>query len=159
LRGPEPEPKAEVRGVVLGDSFMQGMFNGDDDTPPLHLQRDLESRLGRSVSILDTGHIGYAPEQYYHSLKEYGERFDQPFVVVSGCPNDFGDGDTVMSGGGDDWDEAKYWIGEIFGWCRARSIPCLLVAAPVDRQILAVRRQANYPGRITGLYPGSPTTY
>ena len=45
-----------------------------------------------SVSILNTGHIGYSPEQYYYSLLEYGERFRPHFVVVSVCPNDFGDG-------------------------------------------------------------------
>ena len=34
LRGPEPDLDAPLRGLVLGDSFMQGMFIGDDDTPP-----------------------------------------------------------------------------------------------------------------------------
>ena len=38
LRGPEPDLDAPVRGIVLGDSFMQGMFIGDDDTPPECLQ-------------------------------------------------------------------------------------------------------------------------
>ena len=34
LRGPEPEPDAPLRGLVLGDSYMQGMFVGDDAAPP-----------------------------------------------------------------------------------------------------------------------------
>ena len=75
LRGPEPDLDAPVRGIVLGDSFMQGMFIGDDDTPPECLRRDLESRLKTKVSILNTGHLGYSPEQYYYSLVEYGDRF------------------------------------------------------------------------------------
>ena len=50
---------------------MQGMFIGDDDTPPECLRRDLESRLKTKVSILNTGHLGYSPEQYYYSLVEY----------------------------------------------------------------------------------------
>lgn len=33
LRGPEPDVNAPARCLVLGDSFMQGMFIGDDDTP------------------------------------------------------------------------------------------------------------------------------
>ncbi len=45
LRGPEPDLNAPLRGIVLGDSFMQGMFIGDDETPPECLRRDLEERL------------------------------------------------------------------------------------------------------------------
>ena len=33
-RGPEPDMDAPVRGLVLGDSFMQGYLVGDDETPP-----------------------------------------------------------------------------------------------------------------------------
>lgn len=159
LRGPEPDPDADVRGIVLGDSFMQGMFNDDDHTPPLDLERELERRWGRPVSLLNTGHIGYAPEQYFHTLKALGDRFRPHFVVVSVCPNDFGDGDSVLAGRGDDWDEAMHWIGEILQWCRSEMIPYLLVVAPVDRQILGVRRDGIYPGRISDLYPGSTATY
>ncbi len=44
LRGPEPELDAPLRGIVLGDSFMQGMFIGDDETPPECLRRYLQGR-------------------------------------------------------------------------------------------------------------------
>lgn len=159
LRGPEPDLTAEVRGIILGDSFMQGMFIGDDHTPPLELERAMEKRWGRSVSLLNTGHIGYAPEQYYHSLIAFGDRFPPHFVVISVCPNDFGDENAVMAGGGDNWDEAAYWIGEILQWCRARAVPYLLVAVPVDRQIVGVRHDGIYPGRISDLYPGTSMSY
>ena len=89
LRGPEPDLDAPLRGIVLGDSFMQGMFIGDDDTPPECLRRDLEERLKTRVSILNTGHLGYSPEQYYFSLVEYADRFHPHFVVVSVFINDF----------------------------------------------------------------------
>ena len=36
---------APVRGIVLGDSYMQGLFLGEDETPPECLKRDLEARL------------------------------------------------------------------------------------------------------------------
>lgn len=159
LRGPEPDPSADVRGIALGDSFMQGMFNGDEDTPPLDLQRALGRRWGRSVSVLNTGHIGYAPEQYYRTLLEYGPRFDPHFVVVSICPNDFGDGDDVLVGRGDDWDEGAYWVGEILQWCRSRQVACLVVAVPVDRQILGIRRDGIYPGRFSDLFSGATFQY
>jgi hypothetical protein len=159
LRGPEPDPNAPHRGIVLGDSFMMGMFNGDQDTPPYRLQLALESLWGKPVSILNTGHIGYAPEQYYHSLKEYGDRFKPEFVVVSVCPNDFGPGTDVLLGKGDDWDEAEYWLGEIVGWCRAKGIQCLLVPVPCDVQFNGVRNDREYPGRISDIYNGSPTWY
>jgi hypothetical protein len=159
LRGPEPDPGARVRGIALGDSFMMGMFNDDAHTPPLDLEHVLRDAWGTSVSVLNTGHIGYAPEQYYHTLVEYGARFRPHFVVVSVCPNDFGDGDDVLQGRGNDWDEAARWIGEIMQWCRGQMIPCLLVPAPVDRQILGTRKDAYYPGRVSNLFPGSSLAY
>jgi hypothetical protein len=156
LRGPEPDRTAKLRGIVLGDSFMQGMFNGDEHTPPLDLKRELGALGFPSVDILNTGHIGYAPEQYYHTLLAFGDRFKPQFLVVSVCPNDFGEGDDVINGGGDDWEEARYWLEQIMLWCNARAIPCLLVPAPVDQQILGVRRDDYYPARIASIYRGSP---
>ena len=123
LRGPEPDLSAPVRGIVLGDSFMQGMFVGDEDTPPLCLERYLRSAWKVPVTIVNTGHIGYSPEQYYYSLREYGERVKPQFVVVSVCPNDFGDGLAVLRGEGDGFDEAEFWLGEIQQWCHSRVIP------------------------------------
>ena len=86
VRGPEPDVNADLRGLVLGDSFMQGMFNGDADTPPINLERALSQYPTGSVSILNTGVIGYSPRQYYFTLQEYGPRFNPHFVVVSVCP-------------------------------------------------------------------------
>ncbi|MBX6316124.1 MAG: SGNH/GDSL hydrolase family protein [Isosphaeraceae bacterium] len=159
LRGPEPDPSATVRGIILGDSFMQGMFNGDDDTPPLSLERYLCDAWQVPVSILNTGHIGYAPEQYYFTLREYGERFPPHFVIVSVCPNDFGEEMDVLQGRGGDWDEARLWLGRIVQWCRSRNVPCLLVPVPCFPQILGVRRDAHYPARISHLWEGSSLHY
>lgn len=155
LRGPEPNTGARLRGIVLGDSFMQGMFNDDEHTPPLDLERALAERTGQDVSILNTGHIGYAPEQYFHTLREYGPRFDPHFVVVSVCPNDLGDENDVLQGRSDDLDEAAYWLDRIAHWCRARSIPCLVVIVPIDRQVLSLRRPGYYPDPIVNRLTGN----
>jgi hypothetical protein len=159
LRGSEPDLEAPLRGIVLGDSFMQGMFNSDEHTPPLDLERALAAATQKAVSVLNTGHIGYCPEQYYFTLKEYGPRFRPHFVVVSVCPNDFGDGQDVILGKGDDWDEAAHWLSQILLWCRGQSIPCLLVPAPVDQQLLGSRKDAYYPGRVSNLFEGSGLAY
>jgi hypothetical protein len=158
-RGPEPDPNAAVRGVVLGDSFMQAMFNGEGDTPALGLERFLREAWGVPVSVLNSGHIGYSPEQYFYTLVEYGERFRPHFVVVSVCPNDFGEYVPVLGGGGDGYDEAKYWLGRIGLWCRGRSIPCVLVAVPCDYQIVGSRNDGGYPGRVSNLFEGSSPFY
>ena len=114
LRGPEPDTETRWRGIVVGDSYMQGLFVGDDQTPTECLKRDLRKRLAGSVEILNTGHLGYSPEQYYYSLVEYAERFRPQFVVVSIFANDFaGDIKVVLEGRGGDWDEGKYWLGQI----------------------------------------------
>ncbi len=65
------------------------LFVGDDQTPVECLKRELKSRLGATVEILNTGHLGYSPEQYYYTLFEYGKRFPPRFVVVSFFANDY----------------------------------------------------------------------
>jgi hypothetical protein len=159
LRGAEPDPAAALRGIVLGDSFMQGMFNGDQDTPPVHLERYLCHERKTTVSILNTGHIGYSPEQYYYTLREYGERFHPHFLVVSVCPNDFGLGWDVLAGKGDWYDEAEYWIGLIHQWCLAHGAFCLVVPVPTHIQIETSRRDALYPGCVCTLFHSSPGRY
>ena len=143
-------PQRPLRGIVLGDSFMQGMFIGDDHTPPECLRRYLEGRLKTKVSVLNTGHLGYSPEQYYYSLIAYAERFRPDFVVVSLCPNDFGDIWDVLKGQGD-WEEAKYWLDKITSFCRTRDLPHVFVPVPVEPQMLGRRRAGFYPGTISNI--------
>jgi hypothetical protein len=150
LRGPEPDLNAPLRGIVLGDSFMQGMFIGDDQTPPECLRRYLESHLKTKVSILNTGHLGYSPEQYYYSLLAYAERFRPDFVVVSVFANDFGDLWEVLKGRGD-WEEGKYWLDKITSFCRTRDWPHLFVPVPFEPQMLGRRRAGFYPGMISNI--------
>ena len=159
LRGAEPDLSAPLRGVVLGDSFMQGMFNGDDDTPPVQLERYLRSTRKMPVSILNTGHIGYSPEQYYFSLCEYGERMRPQFVVVSVCPNDFGDGPAVLAGEGNWFDEAEYWLDQIRVWCRSHLAVCVLVPVPTRAQIEGIRVDDVYPGHVCKIFHTSSSNY
>ena len=152
LRGPEPDLDAPVRGLVLGDSFMQGMFIGDDDTPPECLRRELENRLETRVSILNTGVLGYSPEQYYYSLVAFADRFRPHFVVVSVFANDFTskDSDLVIKGKGD-WDEAKFWLDKIIQFCRARDWPYLVVPIPYEAAMLGRRKPGYYPGILSNV--------
>ena len=90
LRGPEPDLTAPLRGLVLGDSNAQGMLLGDDETPVAYLARELEHRLDTRVALLNTGLIGYSPEQHYFTLLEYGDCFRPHFVLLTLCMNDFG---------------------------------------------------------------------
>ncbi len=159
LRGPEPDLSAPVRGIVLGDSFMQGMFNGDDDTPPAQLERYLRADWKMPVSILNTGHIGYSPEQYYFTLCEYGERMRPQFVVVSVCPNDFGDGPSVLAGKGDWFGEAEYWLERIRMWCRSYAATCVLVPVPTRAQIESVRVDDIYPGQVCKIFHTTSSRY
>jgi hypothetical protein len=150
-RGPEPEPDAPVRILVLGDSFMQGLFIPDDQTPAEHLARVLATELRQRVSVLNTGHIGYSPEQYYFTLREYFGRLRPQFVVLAVCPNDFGAALDVLAGKAD-WSEAKYWLDEIRQFCKTRGTPCLLVAAPLELQLVSRRVSGSYPGQVANLW-------
>ncbi len=152
LRGPEPATRTAWRGIVLGDSYMQGLFVGDDQTPTECLKRDLRQRLGASVEILNTGHLGYSPEQYYYSLVEYEKRLPPQFVVVSVFANDFaGDIKVVLEGRGGDWDEARYWLGRIRDFCFSRGITCVFVPAPWVNQLDQPQLAGNYPGPISNV--------
>jgi hypothetical protein len=136
---------------VLGDSFMQGIFIPDNETPSEHLRRHLESAWGRRVSVLNTGHIGYSLEQYYHTLLEYYDRFRPQFIVVGVCPNDFGETYAVLTGK-NDWSEARYWIEQIQQFCHTRQAPCLLACAPLEAQVTGHRTAGHYPGEVANLW-------
>jgi lysophospholipase L1-like esterase len=158
LRGREPEPDAPVRGIVLGDSFMQGLFADEEHTPPECLRRDLEGRLKTRVSILNTGVLGYSPEQYYYSLVAFADRFQPQFVVVSVFANDFGEANEVTKGGGD-WDEGKYWLDRILSFTQARGWTCLVVPVPTADRTLARRKSGFYPGAISNVLNTSATVF
>ncbi|MFI5459154.1 MAG: hypothetical protein ACHRXM_27310 [Isosphaerales bacterium] len=158
LRGPEPDTGAPLRGIVLGDSYMQGLFIGDDDTPPECLRRHLETHLKTKASILNTGHLGYSPEQYYYSLLAFADRFPAQFVIVSVFSNDFGDLFEVLDGKGD-WVEGKYWLDRIADFCRGRNWPCLFVSVPIKSQMLNRRKTAFYPGAISNILNDSAMTF
>lgn len=145
LRGPEPNPAAPVRGIVLGDSFMQGLFVGDEHTPPECLRRYLQDELNATVSLLNTGHLGYSPEQEYYTLFEYADRFHPQFVVLNLFANDFGDTFEVAAGGGD-WEEGKFWLGEITRFCERRGILMVTSTAPLEMQLGGRRFAGFYPG-------------
>ncbi len=151
LRGPEPDTSAALRGIVLGDSFMQGLFIGDDQTPPERLRRYLQQQRKTRVSVLNTGHLGYSPEQEYYTLLEYAERFHPQFVVLSLFANDFGGTYEVAAGKEGDWPGGKYWIGQITEYCRGRGIVALTVPAPMESQINGRRFAGNYPGQLSNI--------
>jgi hypothetical protein len=151
LRGPEPDPAAPRRGIVLGDSYMQGLFIGDDDTPPERLRRYLEAQLETRVSLLNTGVLGYSPEQYYHALVAFADRFRPQFVVVSVFTNDFGDLYDVPAKGRGDWEEGKYWLDKITQYCLAREWVHLIVPAPFEPHMLGQRRSGYYPGTVSNI--------
>jgi len=156
LRGPEPDLAAQLRGIILGDSFIQGLFIGDRDTPSECLSRLLAERCKGGVSALNTGHLGYSPEQEYHTLLEYGDRFQPSFVILSLFANDFGEVYDVLAGRGD-WDEGKYWIDRIAAYCEQRGIVLLTVTAPLESQITARPLAGFYPGKIVDILEASGT--
>ncbi len=159
LRGPEPEPEAPLRGIVLGDSYMEGMFIGDDETPPECLRRYLQMHLKTKVSILNTGVLGYSPEQYYHSLLAFVDRFRPHFVVVSVFTNDFGDIFEVATKGRGDWAEGKYWLDQIAAFCRSREWPHLVVPVPFEPHMLGNRRAGYYPGTLSNILEVNSTLF
>lgn len=148
LRGPAPDPRAPLRGIVLGDSYMQGMFVGDDDTPPECLRRYLEKERKTRVSVLNTGVLGYSPEQYYYSLMEFVDRFRPHFVVVSVCANDGGGTSMEAEWGTGNWYESIYWLNQILKECQRRHCIALIVSVPIEFCMLNGRSTGRFPGQL-----------
>ncbi len=157
-RGPEPNPNATLRGLVLGDSFMQALFIGDNDVPSENLRRLLHDHYHVDVSILNTGVLGYSPEQYYYSMIEYFDRIKPQFVIMSVFANDFGNEFEVIEGGGDR-DEARYWFGEIAQFCRTRGVLQITVPVPFEMQLASARKEGYYPGIVSNLSQTTGLTY
>jgi len=149
-RGPEPDMDAPIRGLVLGDSFMQGYLVGDDETPPERLRQSLRVEIGAEVAILNTGTLGYCPEHYYYTLREFADRFRPRFVVVGLYSNDFGEDADVLHGDGD-WIEERHWLELIMQHCRGRGILCLFAPVPCEGQLAGPRSQGNYPGQVANI--------
>ncbi len=153
-RGAEPDPAASVRGIVLGDSNMQGLLVGDDQCPPARLEARLTRDLGVPVSVLNTGTLGYSIEQYYHSLLAYYDRLRPQFVIISVCNNDVGDPRND-----ENWAEGEYWLDQITQFCRTRGLDFLLVPVPAEDDLLGRRNESVFPGRLTAIYKHSGLAY
>jgi hypothetical protein len=157
-RGPEFDTSAPLRGIVLGDSFMQGFFVGDTETPSACLERELQHLLQTKVAILNTGHIGYSTEQYYYTLHQYMDRVKPHFVVVSVFANDAGRIEDVLEGGGD-WPECGYWLQESEQLCRSHNVLCLVSPVPFIAQVMGPRNIRNYQGEVAQYVTGTSAHY
>jgi GDSL-like Lipase/Acylhydrolase family len=153
-RGPEPRPLAEIRGLVLGDSCMQGTLIGDLETPPARLEARLEAALHAPVCVLNTGVVGYSLEQEYATLLEYGDRFKPHFVIISICSNDFGDMKNKAN-----WDEGEYWLDEITQYCRTRQLLYFVVPFPNQDELLGRRDYSIFPGQVSRILKGAGMNY
>ena len=159
LRGPEPDLTASWRGIALGDSYMQGLFVGDQETPIECLKRELNSRLLAPVEILNTGHLGYSPEQYYYTLVEYGRRFPPQFVVVSIFANDAGsDVEQVFHGSGD-WEESGYWLSRIREYCLSETHIFSSSLRPGSTRSKRPQLAGYYPGRLSNVLEATGLEY
>jgi hypothetical protein len=146
-RGPEPDPDAPVRILVLGDSMMQGALVGDLETPPAKLECHLAGALGARVCVLNTGHIGYSPEQYEQTLRALGDRFRPHWVVISISSNDFGNPDDPAS-----WTEGQYWIDRIADLCSQRGWGYLLVPAADKLTVMGPRNLERFQAQVCRIF-------
>jgi hypothetical protein len=131
---------------------MQGMLVGDSETPPARLQAYLSKALQAPVSVLNTGHVGYSPEQYDQTFLALADRFRPHFVIISVIANDIPDLDDPAS-----WAEAGSSIAEIAEHCTARGWEFLLVPTPEAFTLLGRRDLSRFPGPLSRVFPyGGP---
>lgn len=152
LRGPEPDPEAPYRILMLGDSFAVGFAVSEDAT----IAAQFGQVLGLSddeLSVVNAGGVGYGPSDYYHWLMETLEQgFVPQVVIVNICgTNDFGDlareirksethnrGSSVPRGHPDwpsisVWKRGKHYTHRIIRECWKRDITFFFAVAPEKR--------------------------
>lgn len=78
LRGPELDPRAEHRVLVLGDSFTFGVGVADDETFAARLDR----ALGDAVQVVNGGQPGYGVFQMQATLARVAPEVQPDLVVV-----------------------------------------------------------------------------
>jgi len=78
--------------------------------------------------------------------------------VLSLFANDFGDLFEVLEGKGD-WEEGKYWLGQITQFCRTRGLICLTVPAPWVNQLEGQRKAGFYPGMVSNILESAGQSY
>ena len=143
-----------MRVLVLGDSMMQGTLVGDSETPPAQASGPSVSALDAPVSVLNTGHLGYSPEQYAQTLRAFGDRFRPHYVVISVF--------TTTSATLDDpaiWDEGEYWIDQITELCNRRRWEFLLVPAPEEFSLLGRRELHRFQGHVCRIFKRGGANY
>jgi hypothetical protein len=82
FRGGDGAPRAEVEGVVLGDSMVQGYWLADDETMPAELSRLAEG------TVLNLGVGGYSTDQEYLLLRSTFANVKPRWVAVVFFAND-----------------------------------------------------------------------
>jgi len=96
FRGPDfPLEKApgELRVLVLGDSFAEGIGVAERDRFADLLEADLAARASRPVRVLDAGQMGTGPTGYVRNLLEFGVALRPDLVIMTVyVGNDFGVG-------------------------------------------------------------------
>ena len=77
--------------LVLGDSFVWGLFLDNDELMPQRLQHEL-AQAGYEVEVSNFGMAGYGTDQELLVLREYGPRLAPELVVLAFFySNDFED--------------------------------------------------------------------
>ncbi|HEX5136245.1 MAG TPA: SGNH/GDSL hydrolase family protein [Planctomycetota bacterium] len=89
-RGPELRAKSPCRVAVYGDSYILAAFTDFDETFGARLERKLSEAVP-GVEVVNAGIIGYGPDQLSLKMEDELPRLRPDLVVLSLCPNDFGD--------------------------------------------------------------------
>jgi len=88
-----PKRFAKKRGIVLGDSFMEGYGMERE----LRVSDKMEKK--RNFPLINLGISGIGTTQYMEVYRKYGQHFDHDFIILSLYPpNDFIDDDPVLIG-------------------------------------------------------------
>jgi hypothetical protein len=85
------------RVLVLGDSFIWGLFLDQDELMPQRVEVELRGS-GRAVDVYNFGMAGYGNDQELLVLREFGPRVEPSVVVLAFFySNDFEDNDRSSS--------------------------------------------------------------
>jgi GDSL-like Lipase/Acylhydrolase family len=152
-RGPEWKDILEydVRVLVVGDSFAEGILVPTEEVFPTRLQSELAARTGKKVLVANAGVIGYSTEQEFYTMSELVPQLRPDIVVLCFFANDVHrDHHEVLikKNFNSAWEVAKEWLDRCVAYCRRQGIRFAVAVIPDRSQLSSRASRKRYQHRL-----------
>src|SRR5262245_37791908 len=152
-RGPEWEDadKYDLRVLIVGDSFAEGILVPAEQIFSARLQSKLEVRTGIKVLVANAGVIGYSTEQEFYTMSDLAPQLRPDIVILCFFANDVHrDHHQVLNSQNynAEWEIAKGWLDRCAAYCRTQGIRFAVAVIPDRSQLSSRTSRKRYQHRL-----------